>query len=113
VRLVKYATAGNKQSNVEARGGTTVNFMGCSISDSVEWNGLFACHEGTHIEAKDTAFQGNRLCGVIVLRKASVRLDNCTVAGDQQSNLDAEGRTTVNPTSCTVADRLDRRLLRL
>jgi hypothetical protein len=107
VQLDKCTAARNKDANVFAYNGAVVGLTGCTVADSLEKSGLGAGGKGTRVDAKETTFQGNFICGVTAGKHASLQLDKCTVARNKNVNVLAYEGAVVGLTGCTVADSLE------
>jgi hypothetical protein len=74
VQLDQCTAAGNKGSNLEARGGAEVKLVGCTVASSSKKGGWLVNGKDTLGKEKDSTFRGDCLCGVYVAEEASARL---------------------------------------
>jgi hypothetical protein len=107
VHLSGCTLARNKDANVFAHDGAVVGLTGCTVADSLEGVGLGARDNGTRVDAKETTFQGNFVCGLHAWEHASVQLDKCSVTRNKDANVFAHVGAVVGLTGCTVADSLE------
>jgi hypothetical protein len=95
-------------NNAWNTGGAIVKLANCTVANSLDGSGLWVNGLGTRGKADGwTTFQKNDQLGVNVAAMASVRLDNCTLAGNTSHNVQASCGADVKLASCTVADSLD------